>query len=307
MGIKLLPPDINKSMADFVVEKLPDGKKAIRYALGALKGVGGQAMADMAKERAENGPFKDWAALFRRLDLRAANRKTLESLTRAGALDTLNPNRAQMIASLDLMMSYGQSAQAEKQSGQSSLFGSADQAPTPALVKSQNWDAMTKLQEEFGAIGFFLSAHPLDQHRTILNRLQVVPSISLAQRARGASMTRFRVAGVILAKQERVSKQGNRFAFISMSDSYGMFEVTVFSEVLAMQREQLEPGKRVIVSVDVQVQEEGIRLTCFNVEPLEAVLDRTQSGLVIRLSGSEGLARLAEKVESNKGGRQKLA
>lgn len=307
MGIKLLPPDINRSQAQFVVEKLPDGTKAVRYALGALKGVGAQAMADMARDRDSNGTFKDWAALFRRIDLRSANRKTLESLIRAGAMDSLNPNRAQMIASLELMMSYGQSTQAEKQSGQVSLFGSADEAPAPVLPKIQAWDAMTKLQEEFGAIGFFLSAHPLDQHRSILNRLQVVPSVSLANKARGANMTRFRVAGVILARQERVSKQGNRFAFISMSDSYGMFEVTVFSEILATQRDQLEVSNRIIASVDVQVQDEGVRLTCFNVEPLDDLLDRMQSGVMVRLSGSEGLTRLQGKVEGAKGGKQKLA
>lgn len=307
MGIKLLPPDINKSQAQFVVEKLADGSKAIRYALGALKGVGAQAMELLAKERDATKPFKDWADLFRRLDMRAANRKTLESLIKAGAFDCLNTNRAQMLASLEVMMAYGQSAQAEKESGQVSLFGTPEDAPTPSLPKTQAWDSLTKLQEEFNAIGFFLSAHPLDQHRSILNRLQVVPSVGLAGKARGASMTRFRVAGVVLAKQERVSKQGNRFAFISLSDSYGMYEMTCFSEILAMHRDDLEPGKRILANVDVQVQEEGIRLTCFNVESLETVLDRAQSGIMVRLSGSEGLVNLHQKIEASaKGGRQKL-
>jgi len=306
MGIKLLTPDINKSYADFAVEKLPDGTKAVRYALGAIKGVGGEAMKALVKERQDNGPFKDWADLFRRLDLRAANRKTLESLIKAGAFDGLNPNRAQMIAGIELMQAYGQSVQDEKASGQNSLFGAADNTPPPLLPKTQQWDAMSKLQAEFGVIGFFLSAHPLDQFKPILDRLMVVQSIDLARKAKGASMTRFRVAGVVLAKNEKVSKNGNRFAFITLSDSTGVFEFTVFSKILATQREQLEPGRRIMASVDVQVQEEGLRLTGFSVEPLEAVLDRVQTGLIIKLSSSDALTQLHSQLAAHKGGKRSV-
>jgi DNA polymerase III subunit alpha len=307
MGMKLLPPDINFSFADFAVEKLPDGTKAVRYALGAIKGVGAEAMRLLVREREENGKFKDWADLFRRMDLRAANRKTLESLIKAGALDGMNPNRAQMITAIDLMQAYGQSAQEERASGQNSLFGVGSDMPTPQLPKAQTWDAMQKLQEEFSAIGFFLSAHPLDQYRNTLARLMVVSSADLARKARGASMTRFRVAGVVLSKQERVSKNGNRFAFVSVSDSAGVFEMTVFSEVLATQREYLEAGRRIVANVDVQLQEEDVRLTCFSLEPLEAVLDRVQSGLLLKLSSADSLSQLHSLIEASKGGKRAVS
>ncbi len=307
MGLQLLPPDINYSFADFRVEKLPDGRKAVRYALAAIKGVGAEAMKAVVAEREANGKFKDWADFFRRLDLRAANRKTLESLIKAGALDGFTPNRAQLIAAIDLMQAYGQSAQEERASGQNSLFGSSENTPAPLLPKVQAWDSMQKLQEEFSAIGFFLSAHPLDQHRAILNRLMVVSSADLARKARGASMTRFRIAGVVMSRNEKISKNGNRFAFVQLSDSAGVFEMTVFSEVLATQREYLEAGRRVLASVDVQLMDEDIRLTCFSIEPLEAVLDRVQSGLLVRLSSADSLSQIAEQLSASKGGKRSVA
>lgn len=307
MGIRLLPPDVQKSMPTFAVERLPDGSKAIRYALAAIKGVGAQAMQSLATDRAENGPYRNLADYFRRVDFRSANKKTLESLIRAGAFDSLHPNRAQLMAGLELMSAYGQSVQAEQQSGQTSLFGAPAETAPPDLPKTGQWDAMTKLQEEFLAIGFFLSAHPLDQFKPILDRLVIVPSADLARKARGATLTRFRVAGVVLAKQQRISKSGNKFAFLQMSDSSGVFEVTVFSEILAAHGDKLEVGKRIIASVDVQLQDEGIRLTCFSVEPLDEVLDRVQSGLIIRLEGSEGLSQLHEQIEAGKGGKRAVS
>jgi DNA polymerase-3 subunit alpha len=239
------------------------------------------------------------------VDYHGANKKTLESLIRAGALDALQANRAQLLAGLELLMGYGQQLQQEKASGQASLFGSSPEAP--ALPKTAAWDAMTKLQEEFSAIGFFLSAHPLDQFKRILERLNVVPSAQLAQKAKGASMTRFRVAGVVLSVSIKKSKAGNTFAFAQVSDSSGVFEMTVFSEVLASHRALLEAGKRVLASVDVQVQEEGVRLTCFSLEPLDEALDRVQSGLVINLNASEGLHLLHDQLEKAKGGKQAVS
>lgn len=301
MGITLLPPDVQRSYKDFAVEVLPDGKKAIRYALSAIKGVGAHGMSLLVHNRNENGKYQDLADFFRRVDYGSCNRKTLENLAKAGAFDTLSPNRAQLIANIDLLMGYGQRLQAEKASGQVNLFGGDDQNSLPALRKVQNWDSMTKLQEEFSAIGFFLSAHPLDQFKVILERLQIVPILELSWRARGASMTRFRIAGVVLSTTVKKSKSGNTFAFVQLSDSSGVIEMMVFSEVLAANRQILETGKRVMASVDVQAQEEGVRLTCFKLESLDEALERVQSGLIITLNGSEGLQLLHQKLMSKQG------
>ncbi len=306
MGIPLLTPDVNASLGDFSVEKLKDGKKAVRYALAAIKGVGLHAMQGLVEERTQNGPFKSLPDFFRRVDFRNANRKTLENLIRAGAFDSLEPNRAYLMQHLDTLMAYGQQVQAEKASGQSSLFGSGDQSPPPALSKVSPWDAMQKLQQEFAVIGFFLSAHPLDQHLAVLKRLGVVQSSDLMRLASAGSMTRYRVAGVVLAKSEKVSKSGNRFAFVTLSDSTGVFEMMVFSELLAVHRETIEVGKRVTVTVDVQVQDEGMRLTCAGIEPLDTVLDRVSGSVSIILDSAESLDKLAEVLSSSQGGKRQV-
>ncbi len=307
MGIRLLLPDVTASERDFAVERLPGGGKAIRYALAAIKGVGGAAMQALVADRRASVPFRDLADFFRRVDYRSANKKTLESLIKAGALDTLHPNRAQLLDGLETLMGFGQKMQEEQASGQTSLFGGGADATAPPLPKVPAWDAMTKLQAEFSAIGFFLSAHPLDQFKVILGRLEVVPSADLARRARLSDRTRFRVAGVVLAVSLKKSKNGNSFAFVQLSDSSGVIEMTVFSEVLAAGRDQLVVGKRVLASVDVQTQEEGIRLTCFGLESLDDALDRMQSGLVIRLDTADGLPDLHAALDRAKGGAQTVS
>ena len=307
LGIKLLPPDVNKSKVTFAVEKQPDGSKAVRYALAAIKGVGAQAMQALVDERTASGPFKDVFDFFQRADYRHMNKKQLEGLIRAGAFDQLQPNRAEVLASLELLMSFGQRLQEEKSSGQSSLFGGDPAKQLPKLPTVQPWNSMAKLQNEFEAIGFFLSAHPLDQYRTILDRLAVVPSADLARKAKGSNVTRYRIAGVVLGKQERVSKNGNRFAFVQVSDNTGVYEVTVFSETLALQRENLEVGKAILGSVDVQLQDEGMRLTCFSVEPLAEAIERVQSGVQIRLYSVDRVGDLAAKLKHGFGGRGKVS
>ena len=310
MGIRLLPPDVTKSVRAFSVEVLPDGEKAVRYALAAVKGVGDHAMQMLVRDRQEKGQFRDKFDFFRRVDYKSANRKTLENLVRAGALDSLEPNRALLMENLDLLMAYGQKVQEEAASGQGSLFGGGDESPPPALRKTQAWDAMTKLQHEFGAIGFFLSAHPLDQFKTILNRLDVTPSAGLHRRAQLSNITRFRVAGVVLSCAIKKSKSGKTFAFVQFSDASGVMEMMVFAEVLAANRQHLEAGKRILASVDVQLQDEGIRLTCFGVEPLDDALNRMQSGIIIRLENGEGANLLREKLAAGRtpnGGKQTVS
>lgn len=306
MKIDLLPPCVNSSYADFAVEKRSDGTKAVRYALAAIKGVGAQAMQLLVDERNAHGPFRNLPDFFRRVESKAVNRKVLESLARAGAFDALEPNRAVVMANIDLLMAYGQKVQEDKASGQSSLFGAAEDAPPPEMMKAQGWDAMEKLQNEFAVIGFFLSAHPIDQHKAVLKRLGVVQSSDLVRLASSGSMTRYRVAGVVLARTEKISQKGNRFAFVTLSDSSGVFEMMVFSEILAQQRDQLEPGKRVVTTVDVQVQDEGARMTCSVLEPLDVVLDRVSGSTIIHIEGADGLEQLAHILDENKGGKRQL-
>src|SRR5690348_7302472 len=233
LGIKLLPPDINRSDVEFTVEATPQGA-AIRYALAAIKGVGAQAMAQLVAERNAKGAFKDLFDLAHRLDVKTFNRRQFECLAKAGALDALNRNRAQTFAACDLLLRHAAAAADERQSQQVNLFGDSDNsgARGPALPAVGDWPPIERLQHEFDAIGFYLSSHPLDAYGKSLERVGVVRYADLAVRMAGGGATRFRLAGIVIGRKERTSARGNRFAFVQMSDASGVFEVTLFSEVL---------------------------------------------------------------------------
>ncbi len=165
LKVTLLPPDVNRSAPIFSVEELPGGERAIRYALAAVKGVGEQAMRSLVAERMANGPFKDLMDLSRRLDVRAVNKKMLENLACAGAFDGLVRNRRQVHAAVEMLVRNAHAMTEERESGQVSLFGGPATGGTlraPALPDVPDWEPLERLRHEFDAIGFYLSAHPLD-------------------------------------------------------------------------------------------------------------------------------------------------
>ncbi|MDE2337192.1 MAG: DNA polymerase III subunit alpha, partial [Alphaproteobacteria bacterium] len=308
MRIALLPPDINKSIPRFSVEKMPDGTKAIRYALAALKGVGEEAMKAVVAERDKNGPFRDLYDFARRLDARTINKRQMESLAQAGAFDAFNPNRAQVLAASEILLKYAAAAAEEKNSAQESLFGGAQQAlPAPPLPPAEKWEPLELLRHEFDAVGFYLSAHPLDNMTSQLERLRVVPSSAVKEALQSSASTRLRMAGIVVRKQERTSQKGNRFAFAQISDSHGVYEVMVFSELLGQARELLTAGKAVLLSVDVDKKnEEELRFLAQTIEPLEQAVQNVTSRMSIRVSSGD--AATVEKIKSvlQQGGRGRV-
>jgi DNA polymerase-3 subunit alpha len=295
LGIKLLPPDVNRSQPDFAVERLPDGAKAIRYALAAIRNVGRPAMEAVVAERERNGPFKDPFDLARRVENGVLNKRQLENLINAGALDSLNPNRAQLFQAVDLLLRDAAEAANERETGQSNLFGGDTASlPIPALPAVAPHTPMEQLRLEFDAIGFYLSAHPLDQHAKALARLGVIGYREMLAKAGRGGSTRFRVAGIVTARQERTSAKGNRFAFLQLSDTTGSFETTVFSELLAAHRDLMTAGQAVILTIDVQKTGDEVRLTCQGIEALEPAIENAAAGLRILLSAADGVPGLQE-------------
>jgi DNA polymerase-3 subunit alpha len=296
MGIRLLPPDINRSTETFAVEILPDGTKAIRYALAAIRNVGGPAMKALVAERDRNGPFADVFDVMRRADSGVMNKRQLESLINAGAFDSLDRNRAKLFASVDLLVRFGATTADEKKSGQNNLFGAGPAAlPVPALANLRANDSMEELRLEFEAIGFYLSAHPLDQHAKALARLGVITHRQMLERAsRGNGTSRYRVPGIVTARQERTSAKGNRYAFLSMSDMTGSYEATVFSELLAAHRDIMVAGQALILTIDVQKTGDEVRLTCQGIEALDTAVENSAAGLKILMDAGDGVASLRD-------------
>ena len=313
LGIALLPPDINRSDVTFAVEMDPkSGKPAIRYALAAVKGVGAQAMRDLVAERAANGPFKDLFDFALRLNAKSFNRRQFENLVKAGAFECLNPNRAQSVAAAELLLRQASRAAEERQDGQASLFAGIPGlagpgfAARPSLPVVEDWPAVERLQHEFDAIGFYLSSHPLDPYGRSLERVGILRWVDLPAALAAGGSTRFRLAGIVIGKKERISARGSRFAFIQMSDNSGVFEVTLFSEVLGQARALIDGGQPLIVTIDVRREEENLRLTAQKIEPLDSVVAHAAAGLRVFVGEAEALPRLKSLIGRESGGRGRV-
>ncbi|MDP7344888.1 MAG: DNA polymerase III subunit alpha, partial [Alphaproteobacteria bacterium] len=206
-------PNINRSDVDFVVEG-----EVIRYALAAIKNVGAAAMTEVVEEREANGPFRDLFDFADRIDPRSLNKRQLENLAKAGAFDSLDPNRAQVVAAVDLLLRHSNLMREEQASNQESLFGDEPVVSNPPLPVVAEWPMVERLQNEFEALGFYLSAHPLDAYAGVLEKARVVSHTELEARLRRGGGSHFKLAGTVLAKRERSSARGNRYAFVQLSD-----------------------------------------------------------------------------------------
>ncbi len=303
-GIDLLPPDINASDARFTVEE-----SAVRYALGALKNVGVQAMAELAAERRANGPFTSIGDLAGRLDSHILNKRQMENLVRAGAFDRLMANRRRLFEGLDRVLKLASSAAREREDAQENLFGDAASSADDHLnlPEMSDWSEVDRLRHEFDAVGFYLSAHPLDSYATNLKRMKVLPYVELtAQTARGVQPAVARLAGTVTGWRERRSARGNKFAFIQLSDSSGAYEVTAFAEVLAGARDLLEEasgkGIPVLITVDVKREEDAPRLLVQTITRLESALEAVSTAIRIVVSSQEAVSALKSVLERDREG-----
>ena len=298
LDIPLLPPDVNRSGVEFTVETIRNGtdRGAIRYALAAIKNVGRQAMADVVADRETNGPFADEFDFATRLGGKTTNKRQLENLVRAGALDDLNPNRRQVFENVENLVRVGAAATNDRESNQQSLFGDAGAElppPTDRRPDVADWPKMERLAQESEAVGLYLSAHPLDAYTERLKRLRVTPFADLAGSTPGSTV---RLAGVVLDKQERTSAKGNRFAFVQLTDSSGQYEVVVFSELLTASRALLEANSRVLLSAEARADGDGLRLNAQTVAPLDEALAEAAKGLRVFVAGTGGLESLKRTI-----------
>ncbi|MDH3918543.1 MAG: DNA polymerase III subunit alpha, partial [Rhodospirillales bacterium] len=312
LGVPLLPPDVNASQADFGVERRPHGSPAIRYALAAVKNVGAAAMAALVAEREAGGLFKDLGDLAGRLDNRVVNKRQVENLACAGAFDGLCGNRRQVFEGAETLIRHAAAAASERESAQVNLFGgdAAEQHARLALPEVEDWPAVERLRHEFEAIGFYLSAHPLDAYGGTLGRLRVTSYAELSARS-GTDSGRKRLAGIVIGKQERTSRQGNRFAFVQLSDTSGMFEIIVFSELLAGARDLLDSGQPLLVTVSLDRRDNGEapRLTAQEIAPLDQAVAQAGTDLKLFLSDPAPLDSLKAVLrrEAVAGGRGRVA
>jgi DNA polymerase-3 subunit alpha len=304
---KLLPPDVNKSGAVFTVDTDAAGKGAVRYALAAVRNVGLAAMDALVAGRTANGPFKSLSDLARRLDPKQVNKRSLEFLTKAGAFDSLEPNRARVFAAIEGMLGIANAAAAERDGAQVSLFGGGGASlPELRLGTVADWPLHERLKFEFEAIGFYLSAHPLDAYAKGLERLGVIKSSELANRLAAGGSARVKLAGTVIAKKEINAKNGNRLAFVSLSDAGGTFEVTLFSEVLGVSRDLLESGQPLLVAADAGFKDDVLRITVQSVHSLPEQVAQAAAGLKITINDNTAVPGLMAAIGKEKKGRGRI-
>ena len=258
-------------------------------------------MNRLATERAENGPFKNLFDLAERVDQKVLNKRLVESLVKAGAFDTLNKNRAQTFGAVEALMRHSSATHESRVSNQNSLFGDDTAQRRPQLPKVADWAPMERLQNEFGAIGFYLSSHPLAQYEVSLKRLGVTRAADLPALLQRGVAGRIKLAGTVIDRMERTSAKGNRFAFVSCSDQSGAFELMVFSEVLSSKRPLLEPGQAVLISADGRLDGEQVKLLAQQVEKLEDAVAHAAAGLRIVINDPTSLEALRKSLEGKKG------
>ncbi|BBF92247.1 DNA polymerase III subunit alpha [Blastochloris tepida] len=290
LGIRIVPPCVNRSGAEFE----PDGK-AIVYALAAIKGVGTQAVGSLVAARGPT-PFRDLHDLAERIDPKAVNKRTYESLAAAGAFDALERSRARALAAADIVLGHAARRLDDRAAGQSELFGGAAAAPL-ALPHVAEWLPSDRLKREFDAIGFFLSGHPLDDYAATLKRQRVQPWTAFCEAVKEEGATAGRLAAIVVGRTEKRTKTGNKMGILALSDPSAPFEVVVFSEVLQQYGPLLEEGARVVLQVSAEIQGEDVRARIQSVEPLDEVAARHQKGLNVFVRGASPLDSLARRLE----------
>ncbi len=292
LKIPVKAPNINESLADFDVR---DG--AIYYALGAIKGVGMEAMKHVVEIR-KNGKFESLHDFAERVDPRHVNRKCFESLAKSGAFDCLEPNRARALAAVDVLVATAASAAEDRASAQVSLFGDDKSVIRAPLPKVATWSATTKLDHEFKAVGFYLSGHPLDGLLLAGARDRITLAMDLMEVAREkASME---MMGIIRARVEKPAQSGGKFAYVTFSDPTGEFEAMVPPETLMDIRDLIEPGASVVARIRPRIREDELRLTVDGVVPLDKASLGAPKGLLVTLDAGmepDVIAQVSQQLE----------
>ena len=293
--IAVLPPCVNASEAKFTVEQNGDNL-AVRYALGAIRNVGVDAMRELVENRQSEGAFGNIDDFITRMS-GSLSRRFLENLIKAGAFDSIEHNRARLLTGLDAIVGHGQAIKRERESDQVSLFG-GDQSDAMKLVLPNVPEQASKLrlEDEFAALGLYISAHPMDDYADQLASKNIIRAadIEAEVKKQGQASMRINLAGIVTGKQIRTSAKGNRFAFVQMTDQSGSFEITLFSDALTAARDLLDEDIPLMVRADARMEDGSVRLLGQAVRKLDDAMSAQSRGLEIKLSSPDAVTGIKE-------------
>jgi DNA polymerase III subunit alpha len=300
-AIECLPPDINSSRASFIVEN-----GAVRYALGALKGVGEKAMEGLVEERERGGVFTSLEDFAARIDPRLLNRRQVESLAGAGAFDAIKSERAAVFAGAETILAHAASAHEQRETGQAGLFGvsSAEAAPI-RLPRDASWSLAQRMAAERDAFGFYFSAHPVDSAKHLLaaHKAKTFAELADVRIAEGERVSST-MAGLVEDTRWRTSARGRRYMMATLSDSSGQFVATAFDdEATAALESAAKAGQCGLLTVELDRRsgDELPRVTIKRVQPLSEVAKRTRLQMTVRVADGSTAERIAQEVAEARG------
>jgi len=302
MGITVLPPDVNSSDMSFT----PVGDR-VRFGLCAIKNVGENTVKGILAARETLGRFTSFFEFVESVESRQLNKRVLESLIRAGAVDGLGAHRAQMMSVIDRAMDRSQKLQRARESGQHGLFGGGGSAqavapPPEVLPDVDEWPEHETLAAEYATLGFYISGHPLDKYAGRLQDLKAVELSSMDGRRNNEDIV---VAGIIVQARPMRSRRGARWSILTLQDRTGVIEALVFPEAFQKLEPILKSATPLLVKGRVAVEDVGTRLIVSDARLLEQVVDRPPSLLRVRLDLSAvdngALNRLENLFSSNPG------
>ena len=294
MGIPTLGPDVNESYMKFGTNKLGQ----IRFGLAAIKGMGEGAANAIIEEREKNGPYKSIFDFANRVSLTAVNRKAFESLALSGGFDSFGIARERYFAQnakgdtfLDTLMRYGQLYQMEKQQAENTLFGSIEamEIPTPVIPEAEPWSAIERLNKERDLVGIYLSAHPLDEYRIILQHMCNTKCAELADKEQLMKKEEILLGGIVTSVKAKLTKRGDPCGFVTIEDFDTSGEVALFGKDWAEWQAMLQEGCSVFIKAKCQKKFESSTFIDFRIDDvqyLSAVKQKPIDRLVLTINDS---------------------
>jgi DNA polymerase-3 subunit alpha len=295
LGIEVRPPDVNESGVHFAPAPRPAGTdaRAIRFGLAAVKGMGEIAVQGLLDARAQHGRFTSLTSLCEHVDTRTVNRKALEALVKCGACDGLGGTRAGLFAQIERALARGQHAAQDRARGQSSLFGVLAEPAAPAeggFANLPEWPLLQRLADEKALLGFYVTGHPLDPHRGVLERYGLATTATLAALPSRAVT---RLGGLVSAVQQGVSKKsGKPYALVTLEDLAGTVQLLCMNEAHDRFRELFTVGRAVFVTGEVGTGEDQPKLFPQEIWPLEEAPRRLTEKVFLRVAAARADAAL---------------
>jgi DNA polymerase-3 subunit alpha len=303
MGLKIVPPDVNRGAYKFTI----DGAKTIIYGIGAVKGVGEAAILSIVEERNNDGDYKNLFDFCNRIDLKKANRRVLEALIRAGAMDNLGPNRAVLMASLERAIKSAEQFKRNKAVGQNDLFGAPSEDDAEQNIEFANvrpWPEGRVLEGEKETLGLYLTGHPIDRYLPEIGKLCNLRLSALQPTRRGDHVT---VAGLIIAIRVLKTKKGLNWAIVTLDDQSARVDVMIYSELYEASKDILIKDQVVVAKGDISEDSfsGGLKMSGVEMNQLIEIREKRAKYLELKINlayGSLLAEDLIHVLEPFKGG-----